>query len=104
MPKKTKPPESLWKRYWEYECEIRQCCLGLNPNRILKKIDTDIAIDPDERADILRMLGFDPDSATVWIGVAKEQVTIMGHDHWPGHIFAGDGKEPHSRFAVIDGC
>jgi len=100
---RKKQTESLWSRYWKYECEIRQYCFGINPSRILDKIDTDIFIDPDERMGILRMLGFDPDSAAVWIGINKECITINGHTHWPGRIFAGDGKEPHSRFAVMDG-
>jgi len=102
MSKKSDQPESLWNNYWEQECEFRQYCFGIDPSRVLDKIDTDIPIEPDERASILRMLNFDPTSATVWIGVNKEWVTIMGTRFIPGRIFAGDGKEPRSRFAIID--
>jgi len=103
MPKKTKPPESLWSCYLECVCEIHQYCFGLSdPDKILSKIDTETPIEEHERAKILRMLGFDPDSATVWIGVNKEEITIGGKCYYKNRqFFAGDGKEPHSRFAVI---
>ena len=87
----------------ECVCEIHQYCFGLSdPDKILSKIDTETPIEEHERAKILRMLGFDPDSATVWIGVNKEEITIGGKCYYKNRqFFAGDGKEPHSRFAVI---
>ena len=103
MSKKSKCIESLWSNYWEYECEIRQYCFGVDPSRVLDKIDTDILIEPGERASILRLLNFDPDSATVWIGVSKERITLMGNRYSAKLIFAGEDTKPHSRFAVIDG-
>ena len=96
-------PESLWSRYWQYECTIRQYCFGTDPDRVLKKMDTEIPVAEHERVKILRILGFEPNSATVWIGVNKEGITVMGKTYRPGRIFAGEGREPHSRFAVLDG-
>ena len=93
---------SLWDRYWEYECEIHQYTLGTDTERVLSIVDTDILVDERERAGVLRMLGFDPDSDSVWVGVSKESISIMGTHHLSGLIFAGDGQEPRSRFAVIE--
>ena len=94
---------SLWDNYWEHECEIHQYTLGTDTDRVLGIIDTDINVEKRERDEVLRLLGFDPESETVWIGVSKKSITLMGRLHFDGFIFAGDGKEPHSRFAVIDG-
>jgi len=94
-------PESLWSRYWEYECVIHYYCLGIDTDRVLKQIDTGIPVAEHERVEILRMLGFDPDSATAWIGINREYVRILEKDYLAGRIFAGESKEPRSRFAVI---
>ncbi|MGL6196093.1 MAG: DUF6900 domain-containing protein [Thermoguttaceae bacterium] len=103
---KTEPvsSQSLWNRYWEYECEICKYVLGKDTERILGIIDTDLVIDADERASILRLMGFDPESDAVWIGVSKQTINILSDSFYSGSVFAGESREPHSRFAVINGC
>jgi hypothetical protein len=101
MPKKSKPHESLWSPYLDYECEIHQYCFGTDPNDILEHINMKVPIEEHEWVQILRMLGFDPDSVTVWIGVSKEDFMILGKRYRAGQIIAGDGKTPRSRFGVI---
>jgi hypothetical protein len=96
-------PKSVWSRYCDHAYEIRQYCFGTDPEHILKNIDTEAFLEGSEHIAILRMLGLHPGSMTVWIGINTEPVTLMGHTYRPGCIFAGDGREPHTRFAVIDG-
>ena len=101
MTKKTNNPESLWSRYGDHECAIHYYCLGIDTDRVLKQIDTEIPVAEHERIEILRMLGFDPNSTTTWIGINREYVRILEKDYLAGRIFAGESKEPRSRFAVI---
>ena len=101
MPKKTNNPESLWSRYGDHECVIHQYFLGTDTDRVLKQIDTEIPVAEHERIEILRMLGFDPNSTTAWIGINREYVRILEKDYLAGRIFAGESKEPRSRFAVV---